>query len=185
MLSREQHQPGHQLSLEVDPARNQPGCSSLLLCWDEGRFLPDGHFGGTNALPCAGGPGLVQEGFVLATISVYGAGADCERLRPSCMANQARVVFLILGPSPRCSSCSAAEVLLASHGRNPMGCPNPPPAVSPGPPCPGWHCFYLLPVAGSSPCSPPGHHRFRKGVAGHHQGGPWCPLELLQPFLLQ
>lgn len=56
------------LSLEVKPARTGPGCSSLLLCWDEGHLLPDGHFGWTNAAP--GGPGVVaREGFVLGTSS--------------------------------------------------------------------------------------------------------------------
>ena len=115
MLSRDQHQPGQQLSLEVNPARNRPGRSSPLLCWGEGCFLPDGHFGGTNALPRAGGPDLVaQEEFVLATGSVHGAGAKDKRLCPSHMGSRARAVFLVLGPRACCSSCFAAEVLLVS-----------------------------------------------------------------------
>lgn len=146
MQSHEEPQPRHQLSLEVKAARTGPGCRSLLLCWDEGHLLPDGHFGGTNVRPR--GPGLVaQEGFVLGTGSAQG-------LEPR--AAQGR-------PSPGCAPAPGAECSLQQL----FCCPGPagtswwvlqgvskPHCGQPRPLLPGQCCLYPLPVVGSSPVPP-------------------------------
>lgn len=171
MQSHEEPQPRHQLSLEVKAARTGPGCSSLLLCWDEGHLLPDGHFGGTNVRPR--GPGLVaQEGFVLGTGSAQGLEPRAAQGRPS----------LGCAPAPG-AECSLQQLFC---------CPGPagtswwvlqgvskPHCGQPRPLLPGQCCLYPLPVVGSSPVPPPCHQH------GHQPG--LCPktsLPLPQPPFL-
>lgn len=166
-LPLKSHQPRHQLSLEVKAARTGPGCSSLLLCWDEGHLLPDGHFGGTNVRPR--GPGLVaREGFVLGSSSVQGLGPRAAQGHPSPAQGHPRVAqghpspgyTPTLGPRAPCSRCSAAQVHLAPHGGCSKGCLIPP-CAQPQPllarkgsctPCLRWGAALFPP-----PCHQHGH----------------------------